>query len=122
MITPGHFKQASKRATQEYEHATRDEVDVAVAQTTEMSRAEKRERMGALENQADQTWTSHQVTSLNEMNSVATDALESHRRSLLSEATADLQRLLKLFESCWRLVVACEVFPPVFAALMYRGY
>ena len=29
------------------------------------------ERMGALENQADQTWTSHQVTFLDDMNSVA---------------------------------------------------
>ena len=48
--------------------------------------------MGALENQAEQTWTSHQATLLNEMNDVAGDALENQRRSLLNEATAELQR------------------------------
>ena len=51
-----------ERAAQEYEQAAHDEVHVAVAQATEMSRAEMRERMGALENHAAQTWTSHQVT------------------------------------------------------------
>ena len=51
-----------------------------------------RERVGALENQAEQTWTSHQVTLLNEMTSVPSDALENQRRSLLNEATAELQR------------------------------
>ena len=50
-----------------------DEVHVAVAQATEMSGAEMRGKMGALEHQAEQTWTSHQVT-LVEMNSVAGDA------------------------------------------------
>ena len=34
---------------------------------TKMSRAENAGRMGALENQAEQTWTTHQVTSLNEL-------------------------------------------------------
>ena len=33
---------------------------------------------------------------------------------------------LCVFQSCWRLVVACEVLgyprPPVFAALVYRGH
>ena len=38
------------------------------------------------------TWTSHQVTLLNEMNSVAGDALENQRRSLLNKATAELQQ------------------------------
>ena len=48
--------------------------------------------MGALENQAEQTWTSHQVTLLNEMNCVASDALEKKRRNLLKEATTELER------------------------------
>ena len=39
-----------------------------------------------------QTWTSHQVVLLDEMNSVAGDALENQRRSLLSEATAEIER------------------------------
>ena len=50
-----------------------------------------RERMGALENQAEQNWTSHQVTLLFEIGGVAGDALENQRRSLLNEATAELQ-------------------------------
>ena len=41
-----------------------------------MSRAELRYRMGALEQRAEQSWTSHQVMLLDEMNSVAGDALE----------------------------------------------
>ena len=53
--------------------AARDEVHVAVAHATEMSRAEMRERLGATENQGKQTWTSHQVTLLSEMSSVAGD-------------------------------------------------
>ena len=48
--------------------------------------------MGPLENEAEQTWTSHQVTLLSEMGGVAGDALENKRRSLLDEATAELQR------------------------------
>ena len=40
-----------------------------------------RERMGALENQAEATWTSHHVTLVNEMKSVASDALENQRKS-----------------------------------------
>ena len=47
------------RVAQEYEQTARDEVHVAVPQASEMSRAEMRETMGALENQAEQTWTSH---------------------------------------------------------------
>ena len=62
--------ESSKGAAQEYKQAARDEENVAVA-VTEMSRAEMRERMGALENQAAPTWTSHQVTQLNEMIGVA---------------------------------------------------
>ena len=75
-----------ERAAQEYERAAREEFHVAVAQATEMSRAALRTRMGALENQAGPTWISHQVTLLKEMKSVAGDALEKPRRSLLSEA------------------------------------
>ena len=41
-----------------------------------MSRAEMRERMGALEHRAEQTWASHQVILLDEMNSVAGNARE----------------------------------------------
>ena len=57
---------------------------------TEMSRAEMWERMGALENQAAPTWTSHHVTQLNEMNGVASDVLENQTRRLLNEATMEL--------------------------------
>ena len=65
-----NFQQAGlERAAQEYEHTARDEVHVAVAQATEIFRAEMREIMGVFENQAEQTWTSHQVTLLNEMKS-----------------------------------------------------
>ena len=48
--------------------------------------------MSALENQAEQTSTSHQVMSLNEIKSVASDAQKNQRRSLLNEATIELQR------------------------------
>ena len=41
---------------------------------------------------AQQTWTSRQVVFVNEMKSVASDALENRRRSLLSEATAPIFR------------------------------
>ena len=50
------------------------------------------EIIGALENQAEQLWTSHQVTSLNEMQSVAGDALGNQRIGLIDEATAELPR------------------------------
>ena len=40
--------------------------------------------MCVFENQAEQTWTSHQVTLLKEMNSVAGDALENQRRIVCS--------------------------------------
>ena len=52
----------------------------AVAQATEMSRATTLERMGALENEAEQTWTYHQATLLNEMDSVASSALEKPQK------------------------------------------
>ena len=81
-----------ERAAQEHEEAARDEVLVTVAQATDMSRSEMRERMGALENQAVQTWTSHQALLLDEMIGVEGDALETQRRSLLKEATAELRR------------------------------
>ena len=51
-----------------------------------------RDRMGAPGNPAEQAWTSHQVTLLNEMNGVAGGVLEHKRRSLLNEATTELQR------------------------------
>ena len=57
-----------------------------------MLRAEMQEILGALDDQAEQTWTSHQVMLLNKTNRVAGDPLENQRRSLLSEATAQLQR------------------------------
>ena len=66
-----------ERATHDYEQAARDEVHAAVAQATERSGAEVRESMGALENEAEQTWTCHQVMFLNEMNSVASVSLEN---------------------------------------------
>ena len=81
-----------ERVAREYEQAARHEVHGTVAQATEMSRAEMRERMGAFENQAEQTWTSHQVTLLNDMKSVASDALENQRSDLLTDATMELQR------------------------------
>ena len=46
----------------------------------------------ALENEAEQTWTSHHVVLLVEMTSVADDTLENHGRSLLSEETTELRR------------------------------
>ena len=55
-----------------------------------ISRAEMLTRMGALEHQAEQTWTSHPVMFW-EMQSVTCDALENLRRNLLIEATAELQ-------------------------------
>ena len=88
-----NFQQANfERAAQECEQTDRHEVHVAVAQATEMSRAAMRERMGVLENEAKQNLRSHQATLLNEMDSVADDALENQRRSLLNEATAELRR------------------------------
>ena len=82
----------SERAAQACERAARVEVHVAVAQATDMSRAEMWTRMCVLANQAGQTWTSHQVSLLSEMNSVAGDALEYQKTSLLSEASAEFQR------------------------------
>ena len=55
-------------------------------------RVEMRDGLGALENQAERTCTSHQVTFLNERNGDAGDAVENQRRSFLNEATAELQR------------------------------
>ena len=44
--------------------------------TSEMSRAEMLASMDALEQRAEQSWTSHQVTVLDEMKSAAGGALE----------------------------------------------
>ena len=52
----------SERAGQDFEQAARDVVHVAVAQATAMFSAEMRKRTSALESQAEQTWTSYQVT------------------------------------------------------------
>ena len=57
-----------------------------------MSRAEVLATTGALEQRADQSWTSDQVSPLDGMNGVAGDALEIQGRSLLSEANSELQR------------------------------
>ena len=85
-------KDGFERAAQEYEQVTRDEVTVAVAQATEMSGAELLVRTNAIKQRAQQAWTSHEVTLLNEMNCVAGAALEMQRRYLLSEAISELQR------------------------------
>ena len=51
------------------------------AQASEMSGAEKRTILGALETQADQPWRSHQVMFVNDMNSnEATVKLQRHQR------------------------------------------
>ena len=63
-------------AAQEYNQAARAEFHVAVAPAAEVFRAEMRERLGALANQSEQTWTYHPVMLSDEMNSVAGDALE----------------------------------------------
>ena len=81
-----------ERAAQEREQAARDEVHVAVARATEMSGAELLARMNALEQRAEQSWTSHQVALLDEANSVAGDALELQRSNLLSEANSGHQK------------------------------
>ena len=88
-----NFQQAaSKEQLKSMSRPTRDEVHVAVERATDMLRAEMQARMGALKNQAEQIWSSHQVFSLSEMNRVGGDALENQRRSLLNKATAERQR------------------------------
>ena len=79
-----------ERAAQEYEQAAHGEVHVAVAQATEMSRVDMLARVSALHHRGEQSWTSPQVMSLDQMNSVAGDALEKIRRILMSEASAAL--------------------------------
>ena len=70
-----HLQQAGlERAAQEHEQVARDEFIVAVARATKMSRAELLARKNALEQRAQQSWTSHQVALLDEMNSVASQA------------------------------------------------
>ena len=64
-------------------------IHVAVARATVMSGAEMRT---IIENQAEQIWTFHHVTLLNEMHSVDGDALENQTTSLLNEATAKFRR------------------------------
>ena len=59
-----------------YEQAGGDEVDVAVARATDMSRAEMLATIFALEQRAEESRTSHQATLLDEMSGVAGDALE----------------------------------------------
>ena len=79
-----------ERAAPEYEQSARDEVHVAVVRATDMTRAEMLARMDGLEQRAGQS--SHQVIPLDELNSVACDALETLRRNLLSEAISEQQR------------------------------
>ena len=56
-----NFHQAgSDTAAQEYEQAARDEVLVAVAHSTERSRAKMLAIMGALERRAEQSWATHE--------------------------------------------------------------
>ena len=76
-------KQTSKEELKNVSKQLVINFQVAVAQATAISRAEMWEIMVALEHQAEQTWTFHQVTSLNEMNSVSGDALlrKVHRKS-----------------------------------------
>ena len=68
-----------------FERAARGEV-----RDTDTARAEMLARMGALEQLAEQSWTPHHFTPLDEMNSVAGD--ETQRRNLPSEASSELQR------------------------------
>ena len=81
-----------ERAAQKYEQAARGEVHVAVAQAADMAGAEMLAKMGALVQRFEQSWISHQVILLDEMSSVAGDALENQIRSLLSEGNAELPR------------------------------
>ena len=88
-----NFPQASfERAVQECEQATRDEVHVAVAQSTECPERKCGEEWVLSKIKQSKPGLSHQITLLSEMNSVASNALENKRRSLLSEATAELQK------------------------------
>ena len=76
-----NFQQAGiQRAAQENEPADRGEDHVAVGRATKLSGAEMRTKKGALENQAEQTYTSHQVKLVDEMNVVAGDAVENQRK------------------------------------------
>ena len=61
-------------------------MNIAVVRSTEVSRANMLAIIGALEQRAEQSWTFLQVIRLDEMNTVAGDALETQRRNLLSEA------------------------------------
>ena len=72
-----------ERAAHVYQQAARDENHVAVAQVIERSTAEMRETLSTLESEAKHSWTSHQATLLNDMSSVAGDALKNQKRSLL---------------------------------------
>ena len=77
-----------------------------------MLRTEMLARMSALTQRAEQFWTCHQVSPLDEMNSVAGNALENQTGSLLNEATADLQRGIK-----GKMTVVCNNISRVFDAI-----
>ena len=81
-----------ERAAQDCEQAARDEVHVAVAQDIEMSGAEMRENAVLSKMNGSKSGLPIKFCYLKDMNSVAGDALENERRSLLNEATAKLQR------------------------------
>ena len=79
-----------ERGAREHEQAARDEFHVVSARDTEMSRAEVLARMGALERRAEQSLTSHQVMSLDEMNGVAA----THRKT--SEEICSVRQMRNL--------------------------
>ena len=89
-----NFQQAGYGgAAQEQEQAARDEVHVAVAWASERTCLERKcWQYRVPSNNVEQSWACHQVILLDEMGSVAGDALEIHRRNLLSEANAEFQR------------------------------
>ena len=76
-------KQATKEQLKEASRQPVTKFMLQFHKRPKMSGAEVRERMGGLKNQAQPAWTSHQFTLLNEMNSVAGDALEIRRISFL---------------------------------------
>ena len=60
-----------------------------------MSRAEMREIMGGLENKAEQTWTSHQVTLLTDQEGVCRHLSEDHEVQVLQVASGEEVEFLR---------------------------
>ena len=102
-----------ERAAQEYEQAARDEVHVAVAQLTKMFRAELRKRMGALQHQAEQTWTSNQVVFfVCEMNSVAGDALDKPEKKSGQSSNSSTSKVSEaISRASGRITAGCSTSP-----------